>query len=425
MKFNLYVIRNGKEERWTYDNDDNSFTDAEGKDPLSNYPVTDKFNSLPPFTPEHTSFDYVQNFDLLEIMLGAKCNFDCIYCSQRSFRDRVYSGKPSDVSHFISLLKREKIVPKEIQLWGGEPLVYWKTVQQLVPELLKLYPDIKISFPTNGSLLTRDKIDFIKKYNMRFWISHDGCHNEGRENDGHADILDDPVVVDAIQYAKKVLPDYAISFKTTYTHGNCNTEHIIRFFHNRFGSDTRVSLNNVVVCHDASNPISVASAELDDEDKQTLEQSLFDSLNNPDPNACDFSSKQTRDFLIEKFLVKADKSTIGCECGLPFGSALCVDMQGTIQKCHTFGPYPDRRNLDNWKNFKPTGYYNWKARATSCDDCLVVHSCQGGCPGTDNEAQKLSCPNSYALGYGIFRSAMAALFGVYLLRVEKATEAKD
>lgn len=414
MIFNLRVIRNGQEELWTYDNITNTFADAQKQDPIllpSCKNVTHSFSIK-------DTFKYNRQFDLLEIMLGAKCNFDCVYCSQRTFRDNVYSSSPKDVDKFCTLLSELRIVPDNIQLWGGEPLVYWKTIEVLVPKLREMYGDIPISFPTNGSLLNREKIDFIKKWDLRFWISHDGRHDEGRQYGGQKDILDDPVVVDAISYAHKVLKPGDISFKATYTHGNCNSEQIVRFFKTEVNPKAKVSLNNVVICHDSKNPISVASSSLDENDLSTLKESLFNALNGGD---CDFSSKQTRDGLVSCFIQHAPIDTVSAECGNPFGYSVCVTLDGVLQRCHNFGPYEDRRTLKQVMENRACvdGFYSWQDRPTHCADCLVVHSCRGMCPGIDNECAKLSCKNAYAHHYAVFKAAMASLFGVYLIGIEK------
>lgn len=418
MKFNLHIVQNGEQKVWQYDNETSLFTDEKGQDPLRQYKKGKTvYPPVKPFTPDHTEYTYQKKIFLLEITLGAKCNFDCVYCSQRTFRDRVYSGSPSDVPHFIELLKQSQVQPEEIQLWGGEPLVYWKTIVVLVPELRKLWPGIKISFPTNGSLLTRDKVDFCKQHNLLFWVSHDGCYNTGREYDGHVDVLKDPVSRDAIEYAMQTLPKGAITFKATFTHNNCNAEKIVHFFKNELGSKALVSLNNVVLCHDAKNPISVESAKLSTEDLDTLQESVFNVCNSREKK--DISSYGMVQSLVDSFLNEHPITAIGCECGLPFpNGAIEVDMQGNLLICHNFGPYKNPISIIDLEKYKPLGYTYWTHRDTNCGDCLVIHSCQAACPAIDNEAHKLTCQNSKALHYGYFRAAMASVFGVYLLKAE-------
>ena len=419
MKFKLYVIKNGERKTWVYDNEDNSFYDENGNELLTEYKVNRTvYETIKQFSPTQSSYYYKKEFGLLEIMLGANCNFDCFYCSQRTFKDKFHSSRPSDVPSFIEKIKEAGIIPHEIQLWGGEPLVYWKTIEKLVPELRKLFPDINISFPTNGSLLTRDKVDFVKKWNVRFWVSHDGCGNSGREYDGHDDIMNDPVVFDAILYAQKTLPPMGISFKATYTHGNCNAEKIIKFFHKKIDPKAKVSLNNVVLCHDSSNPISVESSKLDSADKRDLTESTFNMLNQTNQNEIDISTPSVRDSLVNCFINRAKQETVDCECGLPTGKSVTVDLTGNILDCHNFTPTHEKRDIRDIEKYQPLGYHHFTQRLANCKDCLVLFSCLGACPRIDNVSHKLTCENSYALHYGVFKAAIASLFGVFLDKVE-------
>lgn len=422
MKYELEILDNGVTKFWYYDVLTNTFYDENQKELLTEYDVLkENYQDIIPYTEEKTEYKYSKDFGLLEITLGLKCNFNCFYCSQRTVRDKVHSSSPKDVKPFIKLLKDTGIKPERIQLWGGEPLVYWKVIKGLVPALKALYPNAHISFPTNGSLLTRDKIDFIKQYNLSFWISHDGCNNEGREVDGHQDILKDPVVVDAIEYAKDVLPKNAIAFKSTFTHNNTDARKIIRFFKNKFSNKIAVSTGNVVCCHDANNELSVKSSMLTDEDKQTLIDSVYDVLNDNCSNRDDLTLYSAFDRTRMGFIRKIPITKLGCNCGGPIeNGSLIIDMLGNIQVCHNFPIKSSPRNIaDNLCDQYKLGYTHPFNRETNCKDCLVVHSCSGGCPGLSNKEHILACPNLFAMNYGIFKAAFSSVFGKYLVNYRK------
>lgn len=423
MIYELEIVDQGMKKYWYYDVETNTFYDENQNELLTEYEQYRKsdFKSYY-FSPNDTQYKYNKCPHLMEIILGLHCNFNCEYCSQRTVKDKVYSGTPSDVESLIKLLKVSEIVPGEIQLWGGEPLVYWKVIVKLVPALRQLYPGIRISFPTNGSLLTRDKIDFCKQYDLQFWISHDGCNNVGRQYDGHRDILKDPVVVDAIEYAQKVLPNTSISFKSTFTHNNTDARQVIRFFKNRFGESMRVSTGNVVECHDATNKRSVSSSQLTEHDKQLLSDSIFECLNRSDGYYQDGTLSQNLTHLQNSFINKTSAQSISCSCGSPVspGGSLVIDMKGYIHVCHNFPARDNQnRNIINIEDHYKLGYTHAFNRTTNCRDCLVLHACQGGCPGLLNAEQELGCPNLFAMNYGIFKAAFARLFGKYLVGYKK------
>ena len=78
----------------------------------------------------------------------------CVLAPTRLAQDRC----PGFIETIKTQLKGE---PQNIQLWGGEPLVYIRTLKPLVAELKRLYPNAKFTMITNGSLLTRGINDWI------------------------------------------------------------------------------------------------------------------------------------------------------------------------------------------------------------------------------------------------------------------------
>ena len=167
MKFKLFALKDGQKVNWTFDNQTSYIFDENGNQQLLDFPERNYIQTFP-FTRNFNPYKKSQSNWLLEIALGSNCNFHCKYCSQTLYRGQCYNAKPSDVKPFISMLKASGLQCHRIMLWGGEPLVYWKTMELLVPELRAMFPEAMISAPTNGSLLTREKVDFFYKY-KRFY----------------------------------------------------------------------------------------------------------------------------------------------------------------------------------------------------------------------------------------------------------------
>lgn len=416
MRFRLNILKDGKPTVWVYNNVTNRFYDENENELLTEYP-TIGVNSTYPFTRNDNPIEKSNDITLLEIHLGTKCNFHCKYCSQTAFRNSAYSARPEDVPPFIELLRENVKRAFRIQLWGGEPFVYWKVIEKLVPELRKLYPEAHISAPSNGSLLTREKVDFLNKYGMYLYISHDGCGNEMREDEKHGDILKDPVVKDALDYAYQVMPHDRIAFNATPAHGNTNPEKIIRWFKKNVNNEVNVSTHNVVRCHNSFEPESAKASLLTEEERKEYSDGVFKVLLEHNPN--DYSLKKKMDMLITGWVGKFDISTIVAECPMPSEHGLVVNLKGDVLQCHNhpiqtqvFG------HLSNLSNVNPLGYVHALTKRR-CRECLLVHGCAGGCPSSDDKANELACPNLYALWWGCFRGAMASLFGVYLQSYSK------
>ena len=412
MKYKLHIMQNCVEKTWIYDNITNYIFDENGKQLLTEYPAKSFSNVLKPFTRTYNDYKKVKDPDLMEILLGLRCNFNCVYCSQRLVRNKAVDATPALVPQFLEKLDKSGLKPKEIQFWGGEPLVYWKTLLILIPELRSRFPDIPMYFPTNGSLLDRAKVDFCKQYNIRFSISHDGSHDEGRDYD----VLDDPKVLDAIKYAYETYKSH-ISFGATLQPDDLNPKNVEQYFKDIVGPDIAVGTHNVVRCTDHHNKYEVECASIDQDKLDQFSENIFNMLNTiPDGKRNSYTG--LRDRYIHALLNKAPIWAVGTECSHPYSTSFCCDILGRVVKCHTHFDgqtyLGDIEHLDDVKNLGFDHFSNHQ----KCRNCLVVRGCRGGCPATTDEAREVSCPVMYAQHYGVFKSAIASILGVYLKSVE-------
>ena len=415
MKYRLTVLKNGNEVNWIYDNSNNHVYDESGKQLLTEYP-DDSGLYVYPFTRTDNPYRKGKYLFLMEIVLGSKCNFHCEYCSQAEYRNMAYDAKVEDVDGFIEKLKASGIQEiQRIQFWGGEPYVYWKVIEKLTPKLRELFPNASISAPSNGSLLTREKVDFMKRYNMYCFISHDGPKNDHRKansSNQHSDILDDPKVLDAIRYAQQTLGTDKVSFGVTPTSGNTDVLKIVDFFKSKVGEQTHCSVHNIVRCHNSHDAQQVVACKLSQHDLDVYSDTIFKMLNSGNVN--DFSMFRRRETMINSLLHKASIESVRAECPIPFSEGIVVDLRGKVLQCHnhaqkdqTFGDLGDLHSI------QALGY-NQMRNKQRCLDCLVCHLCKGGCPSADDRANELACPNLFAMNYGVFKGTFASLFGVVI-----------
>ena len=126
---------------------------------------------------------------VLKIQLGLSCNYACSYCSQAFQIADATVSKLADVEQFLTQLDGWIAdAPEKIELWGGEPFLYWAKIKRLIPALAERFPAARFLIVTNGSLLSREKLDFIAVHNIAITISHDGPGQHLRGPDP----LDDP-----------------------------------------------------------------------------------------------------------------------------------------------------------------------------------------------------------------------------------------
>jgi len=170
MKLKLHCkTHDGKQEDWIYDNVTNEIWNSNGdlvdlsKDErLKPYAMT-KQRGKPSPVSNHKSNE-IWN---LKIQLGLKCNMHCKYCAQTGNEIGANVFGVKDVEPLIEKLKASKVEVKgSIELWGGEPLVYWKVLLKLIPALRGLYPKVRIGMITNGTLIDEKKIEFFEKYGV-------------------------------------------------------------------------------------------------------------------------------------------------------------------------------------------------------------------------------------------------------------------
>lgn len=152
------------------------------------------------------------------LLLTLNCNFNCVYCFQgEENKKRNITFKRDDVKKIVEFMKKkfnqyddEKFI---LTLTGGEPLLKFPLIQEIVSEIEKQIGRNRLSIRliTNGSLLDEEKCRFLGK---RDWISTqitvDGTeeyHNKMRPysngNDSFYDVIKG--LDNSLKYCKEVI----------------------------------------------------------------------------------------------------------------------------------------------------------------------------------------------------------------------------
>lgn len=132
---------------------------------------------------ESRRMDMIRNRVRLRINLGTECNFSCAYCIQHSntnipkFRaipahkiSRLVSG----IVHYARMAGAADGRVPDVDFIGGEPLLHWEEMKEIISLLRSFFPDAKFAMITNGSLFTADKAKFCLQNNVLAQLSHDG-----------------------------------------------------------------------------------------------------------------------------------------------------------------------------------------------------------------------------------------------------------
>lgn len=127
------------------------------------------------------------NKDICKIKLAitTECNIDCKYCFVNKTNQQMGFNTAQKA---IDLLLSSKGKNKLLSIYGGEPFLNFKLLEKIIPyaasQAQKLKKDLIISICTNGTLLTKEHLDFLKQHNIRLIISMVGNerdHNKFRK----------------------------------------------------------------------------------------------------------------------------------------------------------------------------------------------------------------------------------------------------
>ena len=329
------------------------------------------------------------------------CNLRCEYCfaSTGDFGTgrklmSFETGKKAIDFLFEQSKDRQNL---ELDFFGGEPLMNFKVVKQIVEYARSKEKEynkhFRFTITTNGMLLDDDKIDFINKE----------MHNVVLSIDGRKEVNDRVRKrVDGSGCYDKIIPNYkklvdARGDKEYYVRGTF-TKYNLDFSNDVFalydaGFD-QISVEPVVC--EPEKPYALTFGDLADvfTEYEKLSAMLLDSYNNGNR------------FNFFHFMIDLDqgpcaiKRLRGCGCGNEY---VAITPDGDIYPCHQFVGIEEYKmgNIDegtfNWdmkKDFSQTHVYN----KPDCRECWAKFYCSGGCNANNYQymgdvlkSHKLSC----------------------------------
>jgi uncharacterized protein len=112
----------------------------------------------------------------LRILMGHACNYSCTYCMQKDIGNPDELPKRKNLDSWFADIQENLDLSglNRIELWGGEPFLYWN---DMVP-LMEFFDKEGLTFAisTNGSCLSAKHAEFFSKLksDVIVSISHDG-----------------------------------------------------------------------------------------------------------------------------------------------------------------------------------------------------------------------------------------------------------
>ena len=112
----------------------------------------------------------------IRLMITERCNLNCKYCYLINKEQKDMELETAKKS--VDLLFDQPGRYKEIYFFGGEPLIRFDTIKKVIEyaeqEKIKKNKIIDYELNTNGLLITKDILDFLRQYKVRIAFSIDG-----------------------------------------------------------------------------------------------------------------------------------------------------------------------------------------------------------------------------------------------------------
>lgn len=331
----------------------------------------------------------------LILVITEECNLRCEYC--------IYSNKYPNIKTYTSNFMSKDIAFKSIDyymelfdekvkrgfdsdpvisFYGGEPLLNFTLIKEIVAYCKEKYSKYKIkyNFTTNGILLNEEIINFILRNNMLVTFSLDGDkeeHDRKRKfnnKKGSFDIVYNNIV--KFQEKNSLLKEkIKINFNCCYDN-ETNLVKVLDFYkkHENLFNPFHVSFNKIIDFN--------TSYYDDKKDDTVLEESLNllkdkyinNIINKKNIDPC--IESLFRAFPLMKHRFKGEESFLNNSC-FP-GGKMCIDYKGNIYMCERINQQLAIGNVNeglNWSNIKLYIEKFIKVYNENCKKCNISRLC--------------------------------------------------
>ena len=349
------------------------------------------------------------------------CNLRCGYCfadsgayhGQRSLMS-LETGKKA-LDFLIKASKHRKHI--EVDFFGGEPLMNWDVVKQVVAyarEQEKLHnKNFRFTLTTNGMLIDDEVIEFANKEMHNVVLSLDGrreVHDHLRKDYAGNGSYDR--IVPKFQEFVKKRGDKNYYMRGTFTHNNVDFTNDL--FHMADLGFTELSMEPVVCAPDDPYALTEEDKPILFEQYELLAKEMLKR------------KKEGRPLTFYHYMLDLEhgpciyKRISGCGSGTEY---MAVTPWGELYPCHQFVGDEKYSMGDIWKGvtnkevqdeFKCCNAY---ARE-GCKDCWAKLYCSGGCAANAYHATG-SITGIYEYGCDLFKKRIECAI---MMQVSEATE---
>ncbi len=366
------------------------------------------------FTPDTyapMAADYKNHSNVIKALclhVAHTCNLSCSYCFASQGK---YQGERALMSFEVGKQALDFLVAHsgtrrnlEVDFFGGEPLMNWQVVKDLVAYARSLEPvhnkNFRFTLTTNGVLLDDEVIDFCNKEMHNVVLSLDGrkeVHDRFRKDYAGTGSYD--AIVPKFQHFVERRGDKSYYIRGTYTHHN--TDFVSDILHMADLGFTELSMEPVVCPPD--DPCALTQEDLPvlfDQYEQLAREMLR-------------RQREGHPFTFYHYILDLKhgpciyKRISGCGSGTEY---MAVTPWGELFPCHQFVCDPKYSLGNIWDGVTNTAVQdefrscNAYARP-ECADCWARLYCSGGCAANSYHASG-SIRGVYSYGCELFKKRM-------------------
>lgn len=415
MPYTLYELANGQQ--FHYDTLDNSIRSG-GE--LLNLPPLHSPEWYETEAARHGTGKKTNTPIAVRLLLGHACNYSCVYCMQKDIGNPLERGRNMQMDKFKEQFKDNLDLSrlKRIELWGGEPFLYWKDMIEIIE--MTDAPGREFFISTNGSAIRQKHIDYFAKMKgvVLINISHDGPEHEALRGE---DILNNIVSINMLKQLADLSPRVQFGFGCVVSKTNYDLYEINDFFKD---VERKIGIPDLKLTfipaknYDATNSENSADHVINGDDlvkfNEIMGRFIEDCLKDPDRKRFlknNILESEEGIWHYANFLKNQAPITTTTGCGADSNDVLSLDMKGNVRLCpHTDASY-NSGTIDNIELVN-IEHLDLDRKNNHCFKCPFRRLCRSSCPIKFPDATFLSNCRFEKVWWGnIQLAAMKLLFG--------------
>jgi uncharacterized protein len=324
------------------------------------------------------------------IMVTQTCNLACTYCyaGGGTYGSRTKLMPEEGALRAIEIMLDRAPSKKSftVTLFGGEPLLNFPLVRRIVDHCQELQKVREVSFhfsmTTNGSIVTDEIIEFLKKHRFTLMISYDGLGQQKYRPLAGGEASDKLVEANLRRLADAGVPFQLRATVTRELATRENVEHLVQIGKSLGGKRVMTSSASSV-----KNAIFPSQEEISLDIQHSTElKNVYREITERNIQAAAHGSTEKTVFDPNYFVVRSllEGKSVGLgRCGAGLGMS-AVSTDGNVYPCHRFvgmKDYAIGTAAEGVDEEKVKGFFAAAdaANHANCSVCFARQICGGFC----------------------------------------------